>query len=82
MGAEGVQMGTRFIASVESPAHPNFKEMLVQAKDTDTIVIGELRGHRMRTLKNKFTLEYYKRRGDNRSLRAGRMMKGRTKRLS
>lgn len=80
MGAEGVQMGTRFIASVESPAHPNFKEMLIQAKDTDTIVIGELRGHRMRALKNKFTLKYYKKERETiDSLELEGMMKGRTK---
>ncbi|HHY14048.1 MAG TPA: enoyl-[acyl-carrier-protein] reductase FabK [Thermoanaerobacterales bacterium] len=60
MGASGVQMGTRFIASEESPAHINFKEMLVNAKDTDTTIIGDIRGHRVRALKNKFTLEYGK----------------------
>jgi enoyl-[acyl-carrier protein] reductase II len=78
MGAQGVQIGTRFIASSECPVHPNYKEMLIQAKDTDSIVIGELRGHRVRALKNKFTLEYFQKEREvsNPDLLKG-MMKGR-----
>jgi len=38
LGAEGVQMGTRFVASEESSAHPKFKQAVVSAADTDTMV--------------------------------------------
>jgi len=38
LGAEGVLIGTRFMATHESPAHPKFKEWLVKAKETDTII--------------------------------------------
>ena len=73
-------MGTRFIASEESPAHINFKEMLINAKDTDTTVIGDIRGHRVRALKNKFTLEYGKKERKTTDIsKLERMMKGRAK---
>ena len=38
LGADGVQMGTRFIATTECIAHPNFKEAVVKANDTDTVI--------------------------------------------
>ncbi|MBI2919076.1 MAG: nitronate monooxygenase [Chloroflexi bacterium] len=38
LGAEGVQVGTRFVATVESAAHPRVKQLMVQANDTGTIV--------------------------------------------
>lgn len=51
LGAEGVQMGTRFIATRECVAHPRFKEALVQAGDTDTVITGR-RFSLVRVLKN------------------------------
>jgi enoyl-[acyl-carrier protein] reductase II len=39
MGAEGVQMGTRFIASLECIAHPRYKNVIVEARETDTLKI-------------------------------------------
>ncbi|OLN21280.1 2-nitropropane dioxygenase [Domibacillus antri] len=39
LGAEGVQMGTRFIASKESPAHAHYKKRLVETTDTDTVIL-------------------------------------------
>jgi len=38
LGADGILMGTRFMATKECPAHPNFKEWLVRAKETDTFI--------------------------------------------
>ena len=40
LGAEGVQMGTRFIAVRESIAHPNYQQAIIDAKDTDTVITG------------------------------------------
>ncbi len=55
MGAAGVQMGTRFMVAEECPAHRRFKEKLLAAVDTDTVVTGASIGHGVRGLKNKFT---------------------------
>lgn len=51
LGAEGVQMGTRFLASRESPAHPRYKELLLSACDRDTVITGRAFGP-VRVLKN------------------------------
>lgn len=58
MGAAGVQMGTRFYASKECTAHKNAKNVIVNAKDTDTEVTGYLRGHAVRGIRNKMTEKY------------------------
>lgn len=58
MGGEGVQMGTRFLASQECQVHPNFKKRLLEAVDTDSVVTGYSRGHGVRGLKNEFTEKY------------------------
>lgn len=55
LGAEGVQVGTRFICSEECTVHPNYKDMVVAAKDRDAVVTGRSTGHPVRTLKNKAT---------------------------
>ncbi|MDH4091675.1 MAG: nitronate monooxygenase [Cyclobacteriaceae bacterium] len=53
LGAEGSQIGTRFAASLESSAHQNFKEMIVQIKEGETIVtLKQLTP--VRVVKNKF----------------------------
>ncbi len=55
LGAEGVQIGSRFVASVESSAHPNFKQSVVNAKEGDTILtLKKLTP--VRLIKNKFAL--------------------------
>lgn len=55
LGAEAVQIGSRFVASVESSAHPNFKNAVVQAKEGDTILtLKKLTP--VRLIKNKFAL--------------------------
>ena len=48
-------MGTIFVCAEESPAHLNFKQMIVNAKDTDVTVTGRAGGAPIRSLKTKFT---------------------------
>ena len=55
LGAEGVQVGTRFLASEECQIHPTFKELVVKAKDTDNVVTGRTTGHPCRNIKTKFS---------------------------
>lgn len=55
LGAEGVQVGTRFLASDECQIHPTFKELVVKAKDTDSVVTGRYTGHPCRNIKTKFS---------------------------
>jgi enoyl-[acyl-carrier protein] reductase II len=55
LGAEGVQLGTRFLASEECQIHPTFKELVVGAKDTDSVVTGRYTGHPCRNIKTKFS---------------------------
>jgi enoyl-[acyl-carrier protein] reductase II len=52
LGADGVQMGTRFVATHECIAHPKFKEAIIQANDNDTIITGRKLGP-IRILKNE-----------------------------
>lgn len=54
LGAEGVQVGTRFLACEECQVHPTYKELVVGAKDTDSIVTGRSTGHPCRNVKTKF----------------------------
>ncbi|MCR5729693.1 MAG: enoyl-[acyl-carrier-protein] reductase FabK [Ruminococcus sp.] len=54
LGAEGVQIGTRFLASEECQIHPVFKELVIKAKDTDSVVTGRYTGHPCRNVKTKF----------------------------
>ena len=59
MGAAGVQMGSRFLLAEECQAHPNMKEAIINATDTDSVVTGLLSGHGgVRSLKNEFTTRY------------------------
>ena len=60
LGAEGVQMGTRFVASKEALVHPNYKERILKAKDIDSEVTGMSTGHPIRVLRNQMTREYLK----------------------
>lgn len=53
MGAEGVMMGTRFMLTKESLAHPNIKKALTEAKETDTMIIQRSIGTQTRVLRNK-----------------------------
>ena len=58
LGAEGIQMGTRFVAAKESIVHAAFKEKIIKAKDIDSTVTGTSTGHPVRCLKNRMTKEY------------------------
>lgn len=60
LGAEGIQMGTRFVAAKESIVHAAFKERIIKAKDIDSTVTGTSTGHPVRCLKNRMTKEYLK----------------------
>ncbi|MDE5855369.1 MAG: enoyl-[acyl-carrier-protein] reductase FabK [Ruminococcus sp.] len=55
LGAEGVQIGTRFLASEECQIHETFKELIIKAKDTDSVVTGRYTGHPCRNIKTKFS---------------------------
>mgnify|MGYP000929353391 CR=1 FL=1 len=56
-GAEGVVMGTRFIATKECPINTKFKEWIIQAKETDTILIQRSIKNTLRVMKNKAALK-------------------------
>lgn len=60
LGAEGVQMGTRFVAAKESIAHDNYKERLIKARDIDSEVTGMSTGHPIRVLRNQMSRQYLK----------------------
>lgn len=60
LGAEGVQMGTRFVVADESIVHDNYKDRIVKAKDIDSVVTGQSTGHPVRCLRNQMTKEYIK----------------------
>lgn len=55
LGAEGVQVGTRFLASEECQINPVYKSLVIEAKDTDNIVTGRTTGHPCRNIKTKFS---------------------------
>ena len=58
LGAEGVQMGTRFVAAKESIVHENYKQKIIRAKDIDSTITGASTGHPVRCLRNQMTREY------------------------
>ena len=60
LGAQGVQMGTRFVAAKESIAHDNYKERLIKARDIDSEVTGMSTGHPIRVLRNQMSRQYLK----------------------
>ena len=58
LGAEAVQMGTRFVVARESIVHQNYKEKVIKAKDIDSEVTGMSTGHPVRQIRNQMTREY------------------------
>ena len=58
LGAEAVQMGTRFVVAKESIVHKNYKEKIVKAKDIDSEVTGRSTGHPVRQIRNQMSREY------------------------
>lgn len=57
LGAEAVQIGTRFLTAKECTVSDNYKQKIIEAKDSDTIVTGRGSGHPVRQLKNHFSRE-------------------------
>ena len=58
LGAEAVQMGTRFLVAKECTVHDNYKQKVIAAKDIDSEVTGRTNGHPVRQIRNKLTREY------------------------
>jgi enoyl-[acyl-carrier protein] reductase II len=58
LGAQGIQMGTRFVCSEESVAHPDYKKAILDASDRSTVLSGQSTGYPLRCLENKFAREY------------------------
>lgn len=64
LGAQGIQMGTRFLTAKECTIHPNYKAKVIAANDHDTVVTGKTLGHPVRALKNRMTREFQKKEAD------------------
>lgn len=60
LGAQGVQLGTRFLVAKECNIHQNYKDRVLKASDIDTIVTGRRLGHPVRSLKSAFSRQYFK----------------------
>lgn len=60
LGAQGVQIGTKFLVAKECNIHQNYKDKVINAKDIDTEITGTSTGHPIRSLRNKFTRQYIK----------------------
>lgn len=60
LGAEGVQIGTRFLVADECTVHSNYKDKVIKAKDIDSEVTGVSTGHPVRILKNKMSRQFKK----------------------
>ena len=60
LGAEGVQLGTRFLTAKECNIHQNYKNKILKAGDTATQVTGRRLGHPVRSIRNQFVREYAK----------------------
>lgn len=60
LGAEAVQMGTRFVTAKECTVHENYKQKIIKAKDIDSEVTGMANGHPIRVLRNQMTKAYLK----------------------
>ena len=61
LGAEGIQMGTRFICTIECPAHKNYKQRIVRAHDRATMTTGDSFGHPVRSIRGPFIRRYKER---------------------
>jgi enoyl-[acyl-carrier protein] reductase II len=58
LGAQGIQMGTRFICTTECTVHENYKQAILKAKDRSTITTGHSLGHPVRALRNPMVHEF------------------------
>jgi enoyl-[acyl-carrier protein] reductase II len=64
LGAQGVQMGTRFLVAKECGVHQNYKDKVIAAKDIDTIATGKRLGHPIRSLKTTFSRAFFEKEYD------------------
>lgn len=64
LGAEGVQLGTRFLVAEECNVHEEYKEKVLRATDISTIVTGKSLGHPVRSLKTPFSRTFAKMESD------------------
>lgn len=55
LGAEGIQMGTRFLATREATVHDSYKQAILDANDTDTVITGRTTGLQFRVRKNRLS---------------------------
>ena len=60
LGACGAQVGTCLLASEECPIHDNYKQAIIKAKGSDTVVTGRIAGTPVRILKNRMSRAYLK----------------------
>lgn len=67
LGAQAVQMGTRFVVAKESICHDNYKQRIIGAKDIDSAVTGRSHGHPIRSLRNQMTKDYKKKEAEGAS---------------
>lgn len=58
LGADGVQLGTRFLVADECNVHENYKQKVLSAKDIDTVVTARCTGHPVRVIRNKLARKY------------------------
>ena len=58
LGAKGVQLGTRFLIADECTIHENYKNKVIEAKDIDSVITGQITGHPVRVLRNKLSRLY------------------------
>lgn len=65
LGAEGVQVGTRFLVAKECNVHQVYKDKILKAKDIDTLVTGKRLGHPVRSLKTPFTRDFFSKEYDS-----------------
>lgn len=58
LGADAVQIGTRFLVAKECTVHENYKQKILKAKDIDTVITGQITGHPVRVIKNKLAKQF------------------------
>ncbi|QAA34189.1 enoyl-[acyl-carrier-protein] reductase FabK [Clostridium manihotivorum] len=58
LGAKGVQVGTRFLVAKECTIHQNYKDIVIKAKDIDTVITGRATGHPVQVIKNKLAKKF------------------------
>ena len=64
LGADAIQVGTRFLSAEECTVHQNYKERILKATDISTIVTGKTLGHPVRSLKSPFSNTFAKMEAD------------------